>query len=286
MIHVFIDLEFCTCFRKSSPLRTETIEVGAVKTDEDFNIIGEFDRLVRPDFCSSIPSAERNLTGITWAMVENESSFCDVMEDFVKWMGTDDYMIYSWSNNDPVQVLRESRVKGFPAAAMGMFKKWVDFQQTFMTAVGMKNQISLERAIELADLYFIGEAHRAVVDSYNTARLFAYCSRLETVDLSIRTIDNDGSFAGNNGLDRRNRKKNVPQQKGRNGRRNIGAAANPGQMRDDTAHLAAGAKPKTENRSLAESKESGGPDGERQIEKSAGPGRRSHRGGRKKKKVV
>lgn len=280
MIHVFIDLEFCTCFRKSSPLRTETIEIGAVKIDDEFKVIGEFDRLVRPDFATSIPSTERALTGITWAMVENESSFTDVMDDFVKWVGTDDYTIYSWSNNDAIQVLREARVKGFPASDLGMFRKWVDFQQVFMAAIGVKNQISLERAIEVADLYFVGEAHRAVVDSYNTARLFIYCMTLDTVALKVRMLDAEGNFEASQGIDARRRKRGG--QQGRNGRRNIGSAGGVRQEKNDTAHLAAGAKPKSEKTSE---------DGETANETPAKKSRskrsgRSRRGGRKKKTVV
>ena len=194
MIHVFIDLEFCTCFRKSSPLRTETIEIGAVKLDSELNFAGEFDRLVRPDFAKSIPSTERNLTGITWNMVENEKSFFDVIDDFFRWVGPEEeYLIYSWSANDAVQCLRESRVKGYPLTEMGVFDRWIDLQKVFMTAVGVKNQISLERAIEMADLYFSGVAHRADVDAYNTARLYRYCMSVNTVDLKPVTL---GSLSG------------------------------------------------------------------------------------------
>ena len=194
MIHVFIDLEFCTCFRKSSPLRTETIEIGAVKLDSELNFAGEFDRLVRPDFAKSIPSTERNLTGITWNMVENEKSFFDVIDDFFRWVGPEEeYLIYSWSANDAVQCLRESRVKGYPLTEMGVFDRWIDLQKVFMTAVGVKNQISLERAIEMADLYFSGVAHRADVDAYNTARLYRYCMSVNAVDLKPVTL---GSLSG------------------------------------------------------------------------------------------
>lgn len=281
LIHIFIDLEFCTCFRKSSPLRTETIEIGAVKVDENNRITGEFDSLVRPDFANSIPSAERNLTGITWQMVENERTFCDVMEEFVGWIGTDDYMIYSWSNNDPLQVLREARVKGFPATEMGMFKKWIDFQQVFMASVGMKNQVSLEHAIELADMYFVGEAHRAVVDSFNTARLFIYCNTLDTVELKLRTIDENGTFGAN--LMPGSRKKTGNGHGGRNGRRNIGSSGAVKRDREDTAYLAAGSKPKA---AAAGAGDEDGTSEKKQSKPSRKRSGRAHRGGRKKKTVV
>lgn len=71
MKHIFIDLEFCSCFRKSSPLACETIQVGAVALDDRLRFVGEFERLVGPDFATSIPSKERELTGITWDMVKD-----------------------------------------------------------------------------------------------------------------------------------------------------------------------------------------------------------------------
>ncbi|MBR5059703.1 MAG: hypothetical protein IKX06_02910 [Clostridia bacterium] len=223
MHHIFIDLEFCTCFRKSSPLRTETIEIGAVKLDDDYRLIGEFDRLVRPDFARSIPSAERNLTGINWSMVENERSFTDVFYDFVNWIGDGEYLIYSWSANDPIQCFRESRVKGFPIAEIGMMKRWIDFQKVFMNAAGLKNQISLERAVELCDLYFSGDAHRACVDAYNTARLFRFCQAFDSIDMDVFFLAGieDGLTPG------RTPGKGGGRRRGRSGGRNGAAAVMP-----------------------------------------------------------
>ena len=138
MKHIFIDLEFCSCFRMSSPLAAETIQIGAVLLNDKLELEKTYESLVSPDFAQSIPSAERKLTGITWDMVKDERGFIEVMEEFLEWAGINgydnDYLIYSWSDNDPLQLIRESRVKGLPLTELGVFDRWVDFQRCFMNS--------------------------------------------------------------------------------------------------------------------------------------------------------
>ncbi len=281
MIHVFIDLEFCTCFRKSSPLRTETIEIGAVKLDSELNFAGEFDRLVRPDFAKSIPSTERNLTGITWSMVENEKSFFDVIDDFFRWVGPEEeYLIYSWSANDAVQCLRESRVKGYPLTEMGVFDRWIDLQKVFMTAVGVKNQISLERAIEMADLYFSGIAHRADVDAYNTARLYRYCMSVNTVDLKPVTLGSlSGDYSKDSDLALGVRRKPSSSQGRASGR--AVTNKNGGRISRGQQETGSGNRPGARNVAASFSE---GPSQANDSADGQKPAKKKHRGGRKHKK--
>lgn len=170
----------------------ETIQVGAVLLDENLNFIGEFGKLVSPDFAQSIPSKERELTGITWDMVKNEPCFYDVIDDFIKWcdIKDEDYLIYSWSDNDALQLLRESQVKGYPLKELGLFDHWVDFQRCFMETLGYHNQKSLEHALEIVQIEFAGDAHQADVDAYNTARLFKIMSRCNSINLRVELLKN------------------------------------------------------------------------------------------------
>lgn len=192
MKHIFIDLEFCSCFKMSSPLMCETIQVGAVILDENNKLIAEYGRLVCPDFAQSIPSKEREITGITWDMVKDEACFYDVISDFVNWcnLENEEYLIYSWSDNDALQLLRESQVKGYPLKELGLFDHWVDLQRCFMTALNLRNQKSLEHALELIQIEFAGDAHKADVDAYNTARLFKFMCKYESISLKIELLKN------------------------------------------------------------------------------------------------
>lgn len=207
----------------SSPLAAETIQIGAVLLNDKLELEKTYESLVSPDFAQSIPSAERKLTGITWDMVKDERGFIEVMEEFLEWAGINgydnDYLIYSWSDNDPLQLIRESRVKGLPLTELGVFDRWVDFQRCFMNSFHLKSQKSLEHALEMVQLDFAGAAHRADVDAYNTARLFRYVSHLEGIDSDVlllgqtrKTFARDGSVNPRGSNPRFKKKKNNYQR--------------------------------------------------------------------------
>lgn len=55
-------------------------EIYMCKFDEDFNIIGEFDHLVKPPF--PIPEFISRITGITNEMVADKPEFIDIYDEF------------------------------------------------------------------------------------------------------------------------------------------------------------------------------------------------------------
>ena len=50
--------------------------------------------------------------------------------------------------------------------------KWADFQKIFTRAVGLKRELSLEQAVNIADISFEGHQHDALWDARNTAELY------------------------------------------------------------------------------------------------------------------
>ena len=50
--------------------------------------------------------------------------------------------------------------------------KWADFQKIFTRAVGLKRELSLEQAVNIADINFEGHQHDALWDARNTAELY------------------------------------------------------------------------------------------------------------------
>lgn len=50
--------------------------------------------------------------------------------------------------------------------------KWADFQKIFTQAVGLKRELSLEQAVNIANIDFTGHQHDALWDARNTAELF------------------------------------------------------------------------------------------------------------------
>ena len=78
MVHIVIDLEMNPVQRSLKDIRRfildEVIEFGAVKLDENYKQIGEFQSYVKPQF-SEITKHITRLTGITNETVADKNNF-------------------------------------------------------------------------------------------------------------------------------------------------------------------------------------------------------------------
>ena len=187
----FVDFEMCVVQKKAAPkhMHFEIIQFGAVAMDENFNFTDEFNRFVKPQYGELTPEITQ-LTGITENMLENQATFIKAFSEFIKWIGDDSHIIYSWSANDLLQLKNEACIKGFPTRDLNMFANWIDFQRVFTEAARLSHVPALGYALELMQLEFVGSKHFADADAYNTARLFRLCSKLKYFDMDL-TRDNE-----------------------------------------------------------------------------------------------
>ena len=174
MAWVFMDLEMKPVdkqFRRQRDIcRQEVIEFGAVKLGEDMAEVDSFRRLVKPVF-GTIPPRYEQLTGIRNDDVANAEGFETVLADFAAWCG-DAETVYAWSGSDLDQLRGEVKMKDIPFSLDALAEKWADFQKIFTRAVGLKRELSLEQAVNIADIDFEGHQHDALWDARNTAELF------------------------------------------------------------------------------------------------------------------
>lgn len=181
MNRIFIDLEMHPVARAYEDpfekLKTETIEIGAVKLDDRLQEISSFKEYVHPDFCPKVYTKYQKLTGITTEMLADAEQFRDVLARFCEWCGTD-YIIYSWSDSDIWQLMREYDYKRieYTDALRYMFNHWKDFQTEFGSMLKLDRSISLKDAVTLGGLDFSGRAHDGLTDARNTADLYRQTS--------------------------------------------------------------------------------------------------------------
>ena len=176
MNNIFIDLEFCEVDKVNKLQRKlsrfEIIEMGAVKLNEENEICDSFHRLVKPQF-GSISNFVFELTNISNRDVDEASSFSKVMDDFLNWVGDDQTTIYSWSKTDWLQIQNECiQKKYYDKRLECLYENWIDFQMIFGKILGIDQQISLVNALNGVGLIFEGQAHSALADAENTAKLF------------------------------------------------------------------------------------------------------------------
>ena len=174
MAWVFMDLEMKPVdkqFRRERDIcRQEVIEFGAVKLGEDMTETDSFRALVKPAL-GEIPPRYAQLTGITNDMVAEAPVFETVLGQFAAWC-EDAETVYAWSGSDLDQLRGEVKMKGIDFPLEALAGKWADFQKIFTRAVGLKRELSLEQAVNIANINFEGHQHDALWDARNTAELF------------------------------------------------------------------------------------------------------------------
>lgn len=168
MIYCIVDLE-ATCWEgaeKNSKV-SEIIEIGAVITDHEFNIIGEFDEFIRPVLNPILSNFCTQLTSIKQHDIDNADGFKEVMQDFSNWLKSSSIVeFYSWGNYDKNQLLKDcvSHKIMYP----------------FINHVNLKNLIAnkrktkpagLGKTLEQLGLQFIGTPHRGIDDVRNMVRV-------------------------------------------------------------------------------------------------------------------
>ena len=174
MEYIVLDLEFNAAYSKTRHrFVNEIIEFGAVKLDEQLNIIDKFSELVTPQISKKLNTHVAALTHITIdELNQSHNSFSHVMSKFRKFLG--DGVLMSWSNSD-ILVLAENYRYFFGNDKMSFLKYYVNLQKYCQRAIGYtdrSHQMGLAACAEQLGLGFEDNSlHRA----YNDAELTAEC---------------------------------------------------------------------------------------------------------------
>ena len=180
MRKIFIDLEMCPIPHQmeevKSQCRMESIQIGAVILDEDNREVSSFREYVRPLYADVIPRHIEKLTGISYDMLLGALPFGEVLAKFTAWCGDPDYVIYSWSENDLLQILQETGLKGISDTKelSYMYHHWKDFQEEYCRLFPWDHVLSLKKAVSFCGLEYKGRAHDGLNDARATADIFRF----------------------------------------------------------------------------------------------------------------
>ncbi len=176
MVHIVIDLEMNPVSKSFKDVRKyttdEVIEIGAVKLDDDYNMVDEFQCYVKPEY-GEITKHITKLTGITQETVADKPTFQQAFQEFMDWIGTWDMRLYSWSNSDINQLRDECRFKIPNYDVSKLERQWRDLQKAFDDRIGLHSSLALKHAIGAMNRDFEGTQHTALADAANTAAILA-----------------------------------------------------------------------------------------------------------------
>lgn len=109
MNYVILDLEWNSSYsKKNNKFVNEIIEFGAVKTDEELNVISTFSMLVTPQIQKKLNSHVRQLTHITnEELKQSNNTFTHVLSKFKKFLG--DSVLMTWGTSDILTLIDNIR---------------------------------------------------------------------------------------------------------------------------------------------------------------------------------
>lgn len=148
----------------------EIIEIGAVKLDEERNVVDEFWHLVKPVVYRRMSRAIREVTGISNTKLKSGEEFAQVYQKFLDWCG-EDPVFCTWGPADLTELQRNAAFHhqknpfSFP-----LF--YYDVQKLFsLSCEDGKSRKSLKYAVEYLNLEETEGYHRAMSDAMYTAKV-------------------------------------------------------------------------------------------------------------------
>lgn len=173
MNYIVFDLE-ATCWEGADVRQSEIIEIGALKINEQKQIVSEFARFIKPlrhpvlsDFC-------KNLTSIRQMDVDGAEYFNMVAEEFKRWTGygETEYILCSWGFYDKKQFESDCQLYGINT-------EWVtphvNLKQQHGSIRKLQRAIGMKSALQLEGISLDGTHHRGIDDARNIAKIFIKC---------------------------------------------------------------------------------------------------------------
>jgi inhibitor of KinA sporulation pathway (predicted exonuclease) len=148
----------------------EIIQIGAVKLDKRFKIIGEINVLISPTYYKRLHPYVRRMTRMNQQELEEAPPFADGMAKFLKFCGEDSVLL-TWGADD-VSVLQQNADCFSISQAL---PKTYNIQRYFAEVFKLGNsQKSLKSAMDQLEIEEEEDRafHHALHDAYYTARVF------------------------------------------------------------------------------------------------------------------
>ena len=175
MNYIILDLEWNQANNPQDSLREmpfEVIDIGAIKLDQAFNVVDEFNRLVKPCVYTRMHYITGRILHLSMRELMKGDSFPLVMAQFLAWCG-EDYIFCTWGPSDLAELQRNMRYHFLTPIVSGPFA-YLDVQKLFSIAYeDTKARRSLEWAIDFLRIPKEAAFHRAIQDAYYTAKILA-----------------------------------------------------------------------------------------------------------------
>lgn len=176
MNYIVFDLEWNQSNTGREPecaeLPFEIIDIGAIKLNEQRQMVGEFNHLVKPKVYSRMHNITSKIIHLHMQDLMRGQAFPTVMREFRKFC-TDECIFCTWGNLDLFELQRNMRFFGLEPLSNGPLR-FLDIQKLYsLSFEDGKTRRSLEYAIDALKLDKDIPFHRAFSDAYYTAKIMS-----------------------------------------------------------------------------------------------------------------
>jgi len=170
VVFIVYDLEAACWMGRPPHGINEVIEIGAVKVNGYGEILGKFERFVRPTANPILSGFCKKLTSISQEQVDNALTFKPVIEDFIEWSGIYDenYYLCSWGEND--QLLLENNCK-WCKLDYDWTENHLNIKKQYHENRKDDRHRGLKYVVAKEGFEFTGIHHRAISDAENLAKV-------------------------------------------------------------------------------------------------------------------
>lgn len=175
MNYIVLDLEWnqsnTVREQEETALTFEIIEIGAIKLNEEFQLISEFSRLIKPQVYHEMHRITSKLVHMRMEELERGKPFPVVMQDFLDWIGEEECTFCTWGPLDLAELQKNMRYYDMEPLSDGPIAFW-DVQKLFSIAFeDRKTRRALEWAVDYLQIEKDIPFHRAFSDAYYTAKV-------------------------------------------------------------------------------------------------------------------
>lgn len=173
MNYIVFDLE-ATCWNdeeklKNPSLKSEIIEIGAVKLNEKLETVDTFEAFIQPILNKKLSQFCVELTTIQQSNVDSAKTFRIVSEDFKKWIGND-YVLCSWGKYDKNQLTKDCELHRLDTKWL---KNHTSIKHQYMDLYNKKGKdAGMSKVLKDLGLSLEGTHHRGIDDAKNISKIF------------------------------------------------------------------------------------------------------------------
>ncbi|UYZ83817.1 exonuclease domain-containing protein [Entomomonas sp. E2T0] len=172
--YLIIDFEATCCDQGSIPRhQMEIIEIGAVMVDsQTLQLIDEFQSFIKPVRYPKLTTFCTQLTSITQQQVDKATTFKNFIAPFKTWLYQyKKFAFCSWGDYDYNQLNQDCQ---YHQVANPISAKHINIKRLMAEKQQLQKKPGLGQALKLANMEFIGTAHRGIDDARNMVRLLPY----------------------------------------------------------------------------------------------------------------